>query len=752
MKITIQSAQDGKRLGDLFGLFFEDINHAADGGLYAELIRNRDFEFDAIDRGDYHALTAWSEIGYPHVRVLTEEPPFPRNPHYVFVACAKDCGLSNLGYGSGIPAEKGKQYNLTVWARSKRNTPITVSLCGASVTLTLNEAWTRHTAVLTPEQTDLTSRLLVTAAAQGEFELAYVSLFPEDTFMHRPNGLRKDIAQALCDMKPRFLRFPGGCLTHDGDLDPNARNGIYNWKLTVGEVENRPGRRNNWGYHQTMGLGFFEYFQFCEDIGCEPLPVLNGGIDPHHLRFATGEVLDAYIQDALDLIDFAKGSTDTYWGNVRAQMGHPEPFPLHYLAIGNEEIHLEFHENMTHFAKALREKDPTVALIGSSGPFAAGWSYDLGWEKAREQQLDYVDEHYYSLPEWLIANIDRYDHLPVDGPKVFLGEYASWGNRMHNALCEAAYMTALQNAPAVGLACYAPMLCHVNYINWQPDMLWFDNTRLFKTPNYHVQSLFMRHQGSMSLPCTATDNDPIVPSAAALHGRIFFEGDETDIQLTDIVIQDGRGVRPVADCQLANRDLLPIGETDGDFTLTFTMKRTNGRKGMRVFFNDLDILDRNSWVIGGWQNSDSALERLGRGSSCLTQTNFSVETDHAYRMELRVQGRTITTLIDGKVINQAVDSLPSPKPLYLCASEDESTGDIILKAVNIRDTDVCAELTLPAGFDGHCIRETLCADPESENSLETPDNVAPVTQEETLDLTAAQTFPAHSVTVLRFVK
>ena len=354
MQIKLYPDQRTKPLGDLFGLFFEDLNHAADGGLYAELIRNRDFEFDPVDNPEYKHLSVWATIGRAKVEIITGDAPFPNNPHICRVWAWPNGGLSNLGYGEGIFAVAGKQYRLTVWAKSDQPMTLTVKLCGGAGEVNLTTEWARHELLLTPAETSTSARLTLLAQTEGGFSLAFVSLMPVDTWKGRKNGMRKDIVEALAEMKPRFLRFPGGCLTHDGNLAPDARDGIYNWKRTLGPVENRPARRNNWVYHQTMGLGFYEYFLLCEDLGCEPLPVVNGGLDPHHLQFAQGALLRQYVQDAVDLIDFAKGGADTEWGRVRAEMGHLAPFRLKYLAVGNEEIHEQFHQNMALFAKAIR--------------------------------------------------------------------------------------------------------------------------------------------------------------------------------------------------------------------------------------------------------------------------------------------------------------------------------------------------------------------------------------------------------------
>ena len=751
MRIALNPEQREKALGNLFGLFFEDLNHAADGGLYAELLQNRDFEFDPIDRPDYHPLTAWAPVGQPGITVATVDPPFSNNPHYAVIRGRRRTGLANLGYGDGIPAQKGKTYRLTLWARSERSVAIRARLAGAEAVFALTPEWSKQEGLLSPTQTDDAARLRITLEDDGEFQLAFASLMPVDTWKGRKNGMRADIVRALSDMKPRFLRFPGGCLTHDGQLDPDARDGIYNWKRTLGPVENRPARRNNWGYHQSMGLGFYEYFLLCEDLNCEPLPVVNGGLDPHHLRFAKGELLERYIQDAVDLIDFAKGGPDTEWGRVRAGMGHPEPFRLRYLAIGNEEIYPEFHENMSGFVEAIRAKDPTVELIGSAGPVCHGKPYDMGWAFARRQKLEYVDEHYYQAPEWFLANIDHYEDMPADGPRVFLGEYASWGNRMENALAEAAYMTSLQNAPSVALACYAPLLCHAQYVNWQPDMLWFDNRRLCRTPNYHVQSMFMRHQGDWSVGMTAEGNDFLSSPDARITGALRILADDTSVTLTGLRLKTSDGTIHLPDTALEGRDSLTFGQTDSDFTLECTLRRTAGQKGILIRFGELDDENHFQWTVGGWQNSDSGIEQRIRGrGSCLTQSNLRLDTNRDYHLALRAEGNVIAAEIDGETINRIEVKALRLKPLYLAASVENASGDLILKAVNVRAEPVTAAIVLPGAWS-RCRVEALQAAPEAENTLDAPDTVCPKAFE-IAPTTKEYAFPPHSVTVLRYSK
>ena len=459
-------------------------------------------------------------------------------------------------------------------------------------------------------------------------------------------------------------------------------------------------------------------------------------------------MLEQYIQDAVDLIDFAKGGVDTEWGRVRTEMGHPEPFRLKYLAVGNEEIHERFHQNMELFAKAIRAKDPTIKLIGSASPVVHGKPYDMGWDYARRQHLELVDEHYYQAPEWFLANWDHYADYPAEGPKVFLGEYASWGNTMENALAEAAYMTGLQNAPAVGLACYAPMLCHVNYVNWKPDMLWFDNHRIMKTPNYHVQSMFMRHQGDYSIPVEAEGNEPGPVLSRNTAGKLFIRADDTGVTLTNIRLTTADGVTVLPDAVLAGGEDLPIADLQGDFRLEVTLERTSGRKGVFIRFGQLDEENYHQWTVGGWQNSDSGIDTRihGRGS-CLTQSNLQLQDKHAYRLVLELKGREIITYVDNEKLNHIVDRPLQLKPLYLAASKEESTGDVILKAVNVQGKAVTAEIDLPCKT---CTAEVLCAAPEAVNSLDAPHQVEPVVAETEAGNGLAHTFLPHSVTVLRF--
>lgn len=788
-KLKVYAQQTGAPLGDLFGIFFEDLNHAADGGLYAELVQNRSFEFDPIDHPTYHALTAWEKAerggGRAELSIASESPFHPKNPHYAVIEITEPgdgVGLSNAGFNTGIPVKEGEHYLFSFYARRSDSfsTPVRVliedsngAVCASAELVVASDQWQKYEAVLTADCTDNACRLVILTGGQGRLEVDLVSLFPQKTYLGRRNGLREDIAVLLADMKPKFMRFPGGCLVHDGSLNPDDRNSMYRWKNTIGELAARPARRNNWQYNQTLGLGYYEYFQFCEDIGAKAIPVLPGGYDPHHKRIVPLDELGPWIQDALDLIEFATGDATTEWGGIRSSLGHPEPFGLEYIAIGNEEVGEPFFERYPYFHKAIKERYPHIQVINSSGPFAAGGEYERGWASAREHGSDLVDEHYYQSPEWFLANMDRYDSFKADEPKVFLGEYASWGNTYYNALVEAAFMTRLErNAHAVGLACYAPMLCNVDYVNWKPDMIWFNNHEVFGTPNYYVQKLFMNHQGDRVLRIAA-ENLPEKPEPVQepVKGSIVLAAEKSAVTYSNITLTNNlTGEQKVIEAPVELNDTegtvskeekqrsFLLGETDwSDYTLSLTARKTGGVRAFLIFFGMQDTKNRLNWELGGWQNQDSTLSAVtdGRGS-CLTQSLFTVENDTDYELELHVSGRVITASINGAVINSAEDRVPDIQPLYYTASVEEATGDVIVKAVNVQDTPLPVTVELQelaaASYQAE-VHELSGVELDAENSFAEPLKVSPSSRTIAFEGSSFDyEFPAHSVTVFRVQK
>ncbi|MBQ9671761.1 MAG: carbohydrate binding domain-containing protein [Prevotella sp.] len=519
----------------MYGLFFEDINFAADGGLYGELVKNRSFEFPQTFMG-------WRAFG--NIEVKTDGP-FERCPHYVVLSNPghreRRTGLQNEGF-FGIGIEKGKEYRFSVWAKApKGNSQIRVQLINEStmgehqefvqqkLDITSSD-WKKYEIVLKSNRTEPKAQLRIFLSSGNPAALDHVSLFPVDTYKGRENGLRKDLAQALEDMHPGVFRFPGGCIVEGTTLDTR-----YQWKNTIGPVENRPLNKNRWedtfdyryyaDYYQSYGLGFYEFFQLCEDIKAEPLPVLSVGLA---CQFQNGESahakmdeLQPFIDDCLDLIEFANGPADSKWGKIRAEMGHPEPFNMKYLGIGNEQWDTPYFDRLKPFVAAVRAKYPNIKIVGTSGPDSEGKMFDKGWVAMKEQKADLVDEHFYRPEAWFLGTGDRskwpncgalrYDSYDRKGPKVFAGEYACHGkgkkwNHYETSLYEAAFMTGIErNADIVEMATYAPLFAHVEGWQWRPDMIWYDNLRMFKSVSYYVQQMYAMNKGTNVLLLTTKD-------------------------------------------------------------------------------------------------------------------------------------------------------------------------------------------------------------------------------------------------------
>ena len=503
----------------MYGIFFEDINFAADGGLYAELVKNRSFEFPN------DPLQGWKAFGQVEVR---HDGPFDRCPHYVRLSdpghAHKWTGLDNEGF-FGIGIKGGETYRFTVWARvpdggaSELRIELvnTASMgedqfvCQAPLQVS-GAQWKQYEVILTPNATLEKAVLRIFLVGDRETtDLEHVSLFPTDTWMGHRNGMRKDLAQALADLKPGVFRFPGGCIVEGTDLATR-----YNWKNTVGPVENRPINENRWeytfphrffpDYYQSYGLGFFEFFQLSEEIGSEPLPILSCGLacqfqndDP--AAHCPVDELQPFIQDALDLIEFANGPVTSTWGKVRADMGHPAPFNLKFLGIGNEQWDPLYPEHLEPFVKAIRAAYPDIKIVGSSGPNSEGDQFDYLWPEMKRLGADLVDEHFYRPENWFLSQGARYDNYDRKGPKVFAGEYACHGtgrkfNHFHASLLEAAFMTTIErNADIVHMATYAPLFAHVEGWQWRPDLIWYDNLRSMRTASWHVQHLYSEYKG-----------------------------------------------------------------------------------------------------------------------------------------------------------------------------------------------------------------------------------------------------------------
>lgn len=788
-KIEIQvTDQKIKNQGDLFGIFFEDLNYAADGGLYGELVRNRSFEFDAIDQPGFHAMTAWKPVvrgdSVLQLHIESEEPLNENNRHYAVLEILNDgegAGICNEGFGGGIPVREKEAYRFSCYyrIRGKQCAPLRIRLENLAGTICYAETqihpeksaeqWKTVSAVFTSEGTDSKARLVLLSEKRMRIELDMISLFPMKTFMNRENGLRTDIAEMLAAMKPKFMRFPGGCLTHIGSLNETDRCSMYRWKNTVGPIECRPSRRNNWNYNQTFGLGFYEYFLFCEDIGAEPLPVIAAGYDPHNLRMAELDEMQEWIDEALDLIEFANGSPDSKWGSVRAQMGHEASFHMKYLGIGNEEVGDAFFERYEIIAAAVQEKYPEIQLINSAGPGSAGSEFKKGWEQARRTGAALVDEHFYQCPEWFVANADRYMDYK-ETPKTFLGEYASQDDTWKNALSEAVFMIGMEKAKGVGMACYAPMLCHTEYAQWKPDLIYFDNHRVFGSASYYVQKLFMNYQGESLLE--VKDNMKFkIKQTPHLKGKIAFRTQKAEVEIKEILYKD------LSDANAAEQgrvfpefvisEKIPYQycmETESDsYEMTFKFCKKNGGtaenlEGLCAFeleFAAKDEENRLCWRIDGWQRLTS-LNGFLHGKNCdMGLHHFISEKNREYEAKLIVRDGCIQTYIDGVLYCQHICRDIEPEFLYYSAvyGTDDS---VIIKAVNTEMEKKEIIIQLPENGKMYQKVKIIRMDgfqPEDRNSFEEPEKISPhILEEMRISMPYKYQLPENAFVILQFLQ
>lgn len=520
----------------LFGIFFEDLNYAADGGLYAELIQNRSFEYSPADRKGWNPLTSWEytnqEFGYGNISVETTSPLNNNNPHYILLSVEDEghqgVGLTNSGF-DGIPVRVGDKYNFSAYIRQISESPIPFEIrlqnkkgenCGESAFIADSKSWKKYSATITAIDNNDSCSFVILAKSKGKFALDEVSLFPQKTFKNRSNGLRADLAQTIADLKPKFIRFPGGCLVH-GDGLAN----MYRWKNTIGPIGQRIEQRNIWNYHQSVGLGYFEYFQFCEDIGAKPLPVVPAAVSCQNSGGTwriggTGQrglplnEMDDYIQEILDLIEYANGPATSTWGSKRAEAGHNQPFNLEYIGVGNEDKQTpEFRERFKLIYDVIKAKYPAITIIGTVGPFPDGEDFEQGWKFANANNVNMVDEHYYKEPEWFLKNLHRYDTYDRKNPGVYVGEYAAHDvkrkNTLRSALAEAAYMASLErNGDVVTMASYAPLLAKQGHTQWIPDLIYFNNTEVKPSVNYYVQQLYGQNAGDSFLSSNRTFSGP----------------------------------------------------------------------------------------------------------------------------------------------------------------------------------------------------------------------------------------------------
>ncbi len=783
VRIDIDCRAPGPELSPhLYGLFFEDINFGADGGLYAELVQNRSFEYHPVQgndaRGrDFHPLFAWEKVerGGASCEISVEQsaPLNANNPHHLVLEVAAGrgaAGVANTGF-DGIRIDEGARYDVAFhgrqsgWAGGAR---LTVALeladgtvCGSTAFTVDGRDWKKFEGQLTATRTADAARLVLTASGRGTLHLDMVSLFPQDTWGGRKNGLRKDLVQALADLRPKFLRFPGGCIAHGQGLA-----NVYRWKDTVGDVAERKPNWNLWGYHQTYGLGYYEYFLLCEDLGATPLPVVPVGVTcgfRQPFDVVPMNRLQPWIDDALDLIEFANGPASSEWGGLRARMGHPEPFGLRFICLGNEEHdNREVRERFPKFVEAIRARHPGIRIIGTSG---LGWQIPL-YDLMDELDVHSSDEHYYEDPAWFIANQNRFDGFDRSGPMVFIGEYASRAATLHNAVAEAAYLTGVErNGDVVDMACYAPLFGNLQHCQWHPDLIYFDKRTVVRTPSYHVQQLFSCNKGDLYLPNRVTAAGDAAPPTVA--GAVGIGSWGTTIEV-DALAVDGRALDPagwrvvagdfaVERGRYVQRDAgsrpalsLSGGAFEGG-TVTYRVRArtTGGTEGFLVAFGGRADGQLYWWNLGGWNNTRHALERgTIESRAVLAEAAGSVRPRTWHEAVVELSPGRIRCRLDGKLVH---DYQTQPSPVSVSATLDRRRGEVIVKLVNPSADPVDARVELHgiAAVEPAAQLTVLTGDRGATNSAEAPDRVRPVTRPLRVGTGFDVALPATSVQVIR---
>jgi alpha-L-arabinofuranosidase len=796
----------------LYGIFFEDINFGGDGGLNAELVKNGSFEFP-------RPLMGWEEQGATQrvpggergaqsadhtVETRTDDPAFAANPHYLRISTATGgAGIVNEGFrGMGVRA--GERYLFSVHARSARSDAASIRLAFVSADGTelaaadihdIGNEWSPHTAVLVPVQTDAKAQLAITLSTPGTVELDMVSLCPEKTWKNRPHGLRADLVQMLADLKPAFLRFPGGCIVEGEELASR-----YQWKNTIGPLPERKLSVNRWNtvfrhrstpdYYQSFGLGFYEFFLLAEDIGAEPLPILNCGMA---CQFQSGELvpleeLGPYIEDALDLIEFANGPVTSPWGARRAAMGHPEPFGMKLLGVGNEQWDFAYFERYEAFARVLKEKHPEIELVSGTGPFPSDPKFRFSWPVLRALGAHIVDEHCYAMPDWFLRAATRYDNYPRTGPKVFMGEYAAQSvditspdnrNNLRCALAEAAFLTGLErNSDVVVMSSYAPLLGHEDAWQWRPNLIWFDNLNAYATPNYYVQQLFSQHRGDVVLPVKISDSRPAEPAM----GRIGLATSDCAAEFKELKLTRGGQTLYTGESLDDAQALTTFGGNwsveDGvfrqsnargaaratfgdpawrDYTLQLKARKLSGRTGFAVIVRNSQGGSFVQWTLGGWGNRQHGLQAdlatHSEDDTVVEQAAGSIEPDRWYDVQVQLDGSRVRCYLDGELIHDLEIPPPDIPRLFATASRENASGEVILKVVNPTGDEAVVDLALDGISSGaSTAREVvLRGDPDDVNSLAEPRTIAPVTR--TVDIPSQafrHVFAPHSLTILRF--
>ncbi len=771
----------------LYGIFYEDINHAADGGLYAELVRNRSFEDNA------HAADHWTTVGEGAARAslrLVSKQLLNSAQHAALEVTFKGSkgqksGVANEGFW-GINAVQGSSYRLSFWAKGKLQAPLRATITDAAGTKVYAEAvvpgqisgkWQKFTVALTANANDANARLALTAEGKGVVTLDVVSLMPP-TFHNHANGLRPDLASMLDALHPKFLRFPGGCFVEGQESPENA----FHWEKTIGPIETRPGHKNvNWGYRTSDGMGFDEYLQLAEDIGAQPLYVVNVGL--WHGGMTPYDSIQPWIDETMAALEYANGPVTSKYGALRAKNGHPAPYNIEYLEIGNENNQPDpalqsdhYYDRFKQFKEAVLAKYPNMHLIGN---VQAWGNDDPKWET--DESVELVDEHYYRNPAWFANNFHKYDSYDRKGPKVYVGEYAvtqGFGNHgsLDAALGEAVYMMGMENnSDIVRMASYAPIFANVNDLKWRPDMIQFDANGAFGTPSYYVQQLMAGNVGTKVLKTDLQNPYPIDEKQVEMRPKVCQVGvgtwnTQASFQPVSLESADAKAQNAPQQAQVkgewkqAGNTLTQTSNAEGAIRLTsakfasdeYTYKvrarKDAGAEGFLIVFNYIDK-DNYCWLnLGGWGNTQHAIEQVTNGGKGqLASCTGTLEPGRWYDVTLHVKGDSIYASLDGKQIF-ATALQPNVKPgLFQSATLDTNSGDVIVKLVNTTDQNTTARVSLQGkqATKARVIRLTS-ASGEDENSLEAPTKIYPT--EQTLspaDSHVDVLLPAYSLNIVR---
>lgn len=771
---------------NLYGIFYEDINYAADGGLYGEMIQNRSFEFRVSKK---KPTEAWTDVNIngqkskSRVKGAKESPLNENNPIYAKLTVKQTGdGIANKGYG-GMYLEKGKKYPGSLYLRSSDSSINSITITagdakkGSKLFVTnisgIGSSWKKYSFEIIPEETTTNGQLALYADSTGEIDFDFVSLFRADIYKNEANGLRKDLAEKLEELHPAFIRFPGGCIVHGMTLADR-----YKWKDTIGPVEERKENSNFWGYQQSYGIGFYEYFRLCEDLGAEPLPVISVGM-AHGGEISPASDYKLYAQDALDLIEYARGDAKSTWGKKRAEAGHPEPFKLNYIGIGNEDCGQDYFARFKYIAQAIKAKYPDIKTIMSSGFTYNDINFNNTWKQVREWEgssktanlTDLVDEHYYNPYSWFLANTNRYDNqdfYPRDEnkAKVFIGEYASWvdgrRNNLYAALTEAAYMTGIErNGDIIEISSYAPLFAFDGKTQWVPDMIWFNNKDVYATPDYYVQQMFSTHKSDKTIPYTI-----VQPSTKAekkyIGGTIGLGTWSTTAQFKDVKVTDNDSGKIIYDLNTKKSSIDDFRRETGswelngktitqsssdinmrailnnenqiknlqNYTLELKAMKTGGAEGFLIMFG---VKGKNLywWNMGGWGNTQSAVEKgTAEGRSTIGETcPMTINDNQWYNIKIVVSGENYKCYLDGNLIHDFTEIMNFDTIYAHVGKKDD--GTIIIKAVNISESpqELKIDLQNAPAVSSKAKVIYMAGNQQDENSFSNPTKVCPVTEE-----------------------